>query len=158
MRSATALDSLAQHVADTSSQTIIATATGMALVLAGQGKTGIERLRTALPMLADGTPADVLHVPVRLHATLWVRDRSAARAEVVETVEQLRTQAALNSLPNVLTYRARDLATSEHWDDAVVAYTEAVAMARETGQTTDLAVALAGLAVLDARRGEDRPL
>ena len=110
-------------------------------------------------MLADGTPADALHVPVRSHAALWVRDRSAARAEVVETAEQLRTHAALGSVSPMSSCTGHGTwPRLGEWDDAVVAYTEAVAMARETAQTTDLALALAGLAMLDARRGEERPL
>ena len=63
------------------------------------------------------------------------------------------TQAALGSLPYLLMHIARDAATTDRWDDAEAAYQEAIRLAEETGQSTDLAMSLAGLAWLDARRG-----
>jgi DNA-binding CsgD family transcriptional regulator len=47
----------------------------------------------------------------------------------------------------------RDAATTDRWDDAESAYAEGIRLARETGQTTDLAMSLGGLAMLQARRG-----
>ena len=50
---------------------------------------------------------------------------------------------------------ARDAATTDRWDDAEALYLEAIRLATETGQTTDLAVAWAGLASLHARKGRE---
>jgi len=50
---------------------------------------------------------------------------------------------------------ARDEATSDAWARAAADYTEAIRLARDTGQTTELAMASAGLAALRARTGQE---
>jgi DNA-binding CsgD family transcriptional regulator len=65
----------------------------------------------------------------------------------------MREQAALGSLPYLLMHIARDAATTDRWDEAEAAFLEGIQLARETGQSTDLAVSLAGLACLNARQG-----
>jgi DNA-binding CsgD family transcriptional regulator len=68
-------------------------------------------------------------------------------------IVRMRELAALGSLPYLLMQIARDGATADRWEDAEAAYLEAIRLARETRQSTDYAVCLAGLAILNARRG-----
>ena len=56
-------------------------------------------------------------------------------------------------LPALLFHLARDDATTDRWADAETAYDEAIRLSRETGQTTELGIALAGLAWLHAHQG-----
>ena len=51
---------------------------------------------------------------------------------------------------------ARDQATTDRWAVAEATYREAIDLARESGQQTELVFGLAGLAWLQARRGRDR--
>jgi len=50
---------------------------------------------------------------------------------------------------------ARDEATTDQWARAEADYAEAIGLARELGQTTELAASLAGLAWLEARLGRE---
>ena len=130
-------------------------AVGMALVLSGAGAEGMDRMRGPAYELAahPETADDRFRLPLRLQGALWVRDSGPLRELVLDAVERLRDQAALGALPYLLMHIARDGATSDRWDDAEAAYAEAIRLARETGQTTDLAVSLAGAACLHARQG-----
>jgi DNA-binding CsgD family transcriptional regulator len=56
-------------------------------------------------------------------------------------------------LPFALNLIARDRATTDRWAVAEAIYQEAIGLARESGQQTQLAFGLAGLAWLQARRG-----
>ena len=90
------------------------------------------------------------------------RPRPGARA---------RARRPLGVLPFLLMPVARDHATGDRWPAAEAEYHEAIRLARETGQRTDLAILLAGLAVARgaagprgglpgarrARRGRSRP-
>ncbi len=158
MRASDDIDSLLGRCVDANARSLGSMASGMALVLSGSGAQGIERVRAAAyPLLIQqADPADRFRLPVRLLGALWLRDAGPFRAQVGEAIDELRDQAALGSLPYVLMHIARDAATSNRWDDAEGSYQEAIRLAGETGQTTDLAVSLAGLACLDARRGHEQ--
>ncbi len=67
-----------------------------------------------------------------------------------------RERAAVGSLPFVLNLIARDHATTDRWAVAEATYREALDLARESDQRTELVFGLAGLAWLDARRGRER--
>jgi len=67
-----------------------------------------------------------------------------------------RARAAVGVLPFVLNLIARDQATTDRWAVAEATYNEAIGLARESGQQTDLAFGLAGLAWLQARRGHEQ--
>jgi DNA-binding CsgD family transcriptional regulator len=56
----------------------------------------------------------------------------------------------------VLNLLARDQATTDRWAVAEATYREAIDLARESDQRTELVFGLAGLAWLDARRGRER--
>ncbi|MBV9514657.1 MAG: helix-turn-helix transcriptional regulator, partial [Mycobacteriaceae bacterium] len=128
-------------------------ATGFAMVLAG--KPGIDRIRLGVQRLTED-PAlsdDVRRPGWVVLGTLFLRESGAPRDEVQRLVAEQRARAALGTLPNLLFYGARDDATTDRWAAAVDGYDESITLARETGQSTDLAVSLAGLAWLQARMG-----
>jgi DNA-binding CsgD family transcriptional regulator len=158
MRAGAAIERLLESSVDSDTGYLGAVASGMAMVLSGDGAHGIERIRTAAYRLAapDEEPEDQFRLPLRLQGALWLRSSGAHRTIVAEAIERMRDQAALGSLPSLLMHLARDAATTDRWDDAEAAYAESIQLARETGQTTDLAVSLGGLACLNARRGDDR--
>lgn len=158
MRACVTIDSLLDSCADPYARVLGSMASGMALVLNGSGVRGIARVRGAAYslVLPEAAPADGFRLPVRLLGALWLRDSGPLRNEVGDAIDRMREQAALGSLPYLLMHIARDAATSDRWDDAESAYQEAIRLARETGQSTDLAVSLAGLACLDARRGREQ--
>ena len=130
-------------------------ALGMARILSGAGRTGSDHIRGAVALLPelDGRP-DHLRLPRRILAGMWLRETDATRTLLGEQVERLRDETALGALPYLLMHIARDGATTDRWQDAEASYLEAVQLATETGQTTDLAVSLAGLVWLRARRGQ----
>jgi DNA-binding CsgD family transcriptional regulator len=155
MRACAAIDRLLGSSVDPQTRYLGSMASGMALVLSGSGDRGIERVRSAAhPLVApEDVPEDSFRLPLRVQGALWLRGSGPERAFVSEAVDRMREQAALGSLPYLLMHIARDAATTDRWDDAEAAYQEGIQLARETGQSTDLAVSLAGLACLNARRG-----
>ncbi|MFD4328375.1 helix-turn-helix transcriptional regulator [Nocardioides sp. NPDC058538] len=128
------------------------TAAGMAKVLSGDG--GFEELQVAVPLLA--AHADPVEhpeaLPWLLTAPLFFRDARTG-ADLRRIVDDVRSRMGVGQLPNVLFHVARDQATSTSWSRAAANYEEAIRLARETGQGTDLAMSLAGLAWLESRRG-----
>ncbi len=128
-------------------------AIGMARAFAGHG--GVEELRAAESLLRD-SPELTAEVDVSwlMLAPLYIRDADGGR-ELRVRVESARDRAGVGALPWLLFLLARDEATSDSWVRAAADYAEAVALARVTGQTTELAMALAGLAWLEARTGRD---
>lgn len=129
-------------------------AAGMAKVLAGRG--GIEELRAAVPLLA-GSPelqADARGVSWLMYAPLFLRDGGTGR-ELRARVDEARARAGVGTLPGLLFLVARDAATSDSWARAAADYTEAIRLARDTGQAAELAMALAGLSWLEARTGQE---
>jgi DNA-binding CsgD family transcriptional regulator len=67
-----------------------------------------------------------------------------------------RARTAVGALPFVLNLIARDQATTDRWAMAEASYQEAIDLARESGQQTELTFGLAGLAWLQARRGREQ--
>ena len=128
-------------------------ATGMARVMAGRG--GIDELVAAVPLLADVTDLrdDDRGVWWLMYAPLFIRDADTGR-DLRARVDAARERAGVGTLPTLLFLVARDEATSDAWARAAADYTEAIRLARDTGQTTELAMASAGLAALRARTGQ----
>jgi DNA-binding CsgD family transcriptional regulator len=150
-------DQLSQALRDATSTQAMALglmATGMAKVLSGQG--GADELRAALPLLADSSELRTDHrrLPWLMLAPLFLRDSDTAGARLRVAVDEVRSRAGVGSLPSLLFHVARDQATTESWTRAEANYAEAIRLARETGQTTELAVSLAGLAWLESRQGK----
>lgn len=127
-------------------------AAGMSKVLSGDG--GLEEIQMAVPLLA--AHADPVEhpeaLPWLLTTPLFLRDAQTG-ADLRRIVDEVRSRMGVGLLPNVLFHVARDQATSTAWSRAAANYEEAIRLARETGQRTDLAMSLAGLAWLESRRG-----
>jgi DNA-binding CsgD family transcriptional regulator len=155
MLASATIEELSGSSVDAQTRFLGSMASGMALILDGAGDRGTAMVRAAAHRLATGgdETTDRFRLPLRLQGTLWLRDAGPDRQEVRRAIDHLRDEAALGSLPYLLFHVARDAATTDRWDDAESAYLEAVRLARETGQSTDLAVSLAGLACVYARQG-----
>ncbi|KQY21295.1 hypothetical protein ASD16_18480 [Cellulomonas sp. Root485] len=128
-----------------------AMATSVADILAGAG--GPDLLRSAStevePFLDDPQLAPWLVV-----VPLYLRESAVGRDVIPTVVAHSRRRSDIGGLPMLLFYVARDQATTDRWDDAVAGYTEAIQLAREAGQATDVTACLAGLSWLEARRGD----
>jgi DNA-binding CsgD family transcriptional regulator len=131
-------------------------AAGAARVLAGVG--GLDLIRTGVSMLAELEPT-----PAQLAAEgswsvigpLFLRESDAGRDLVRRALDDQRHRAAVGALPHLLFHLARDQAAGEAWVQAEADYTEAMSLAGEFGQTTELAVSAAGLSWLLARQGRE---
>ena len=132
-------------------------ARGMALILAGEGEAGARSIRAAVAALEA---SDELHDEPHLvlwaaHGPLWLREAEAGRGLYERALEVVRSRTALGVLPELLCHVARDWATTNAWTSAHSAYSEAMTLARETGQDVMLAFALAAIAALEARQGRE---
>lgn len=129
-------------------------AAGAARILANQG--GADQIRSAAGLLAASPEwRDDRRRPWWLMiGPLFLRDTDSG-AELRRIVGQARAEAAVGTLPSLLFHVARDEATTNQWVRAEATYDEATRLARETGQETDLAMCLAGLAWLRARLGDE---
>ena len=124
----------------------------MSKVLSGDG--GFDEIRAAVPLLAEHADP-VAHpeaLPWLLTTPLFLRDAESG-ADLRRIVDAVRSRMGVGLLPNVLFHVARDQATSTAWSRATANYEEGIRLARETGQGTDLAMSLAGLAWLESRQG-----
>ena len=133
------------------------TALGMARVLGDDAAAGAEALHRAIA-LADSAPEltdDVRLLPWLAFAPIFLRKANVGRSMLAEALQVARGRAAIGELPSVLFLLARDQATSDRWAIAEATYQEAINLARESDQRTDLGLGLAGLAWLQARRGRE---
>jgi DNA-binding CsgD family transcriptional regulator len=133
-------------------------AEGMALIFSGEGdRDGAALVRQAVTLLEAS--AELADDP-RLLAwaamgPLWLRESTADRTLVTRAEEAARRQSAVGVLPFLLTHIAIDAMASDRWSAAEAGFHEAIELARETGQRTDLTTALARLAWLEARQGKE---
>lgn len=156
LQSGRRIEELLAGITDRGVRTLGSMALGMALVLAGRG--GTDLIRDAVGALA-ADPAepgdDRRRVVLSVLGPLFLRESAAGRTLLHDTVQRSRDRAALAVLPTLLFHVARDEATTDRWARAETTYDEAVRLARETGQTTELGVSLAGLAWLHAHQGRE---
>ncbi|WP_402467616.1 AAA family ATPase [Isoptericola aurantiacus] len=150
-RVASALTAALRRTEDPLAHAVGLTAAGIAGVITGTG--GLAELDRATELLAVVDPHEHPEaMPWQLLAPLFLRDAThGARLRALVAGE--RSRAGVGALPQLLFFVARDQATSAHWPRAVASYEESIALSRETGRTNQLALSLAGLAELDARRG-----
>jgi DNA-binding CsgD family transcriptional regulator len=130
----------------------------MALVFNGEGEPGTRRIRHAVELLEGSEKVLDAQPQLLAWATLgplWLREAPDGRSLADRALESARRHAAIGILPFLLMHVARDHAGSDRWDAAATDYHEGIRLARESGQLTDLAILLAGLAWLEARRGEE---
>ena len=83
----------------------------------------------------------------------WLRQAHLGPALGDRALAAARSQSAVGVLPSVLMQVPIGHAASDRWTEALAGFHEAIALARETGQHTELAWALARLALLEARMG-----
>jgi DNA-binding CsgD family transcriptional regulator len=128
-------------------------AAGMARVFAG--RPGADLIRSGVELLA--ATDDPAGAPMRpewlMLGPLFLREWGTGRRLVRAALDEGRARSAVGTLPGLLFTIARDGATTEHWTSAAADYGEAIGLARELGQTTMLALLLAGLSWLEARQG-----
>jgi DNA-binding CsgD family transcriptional regulator len=133
------------------------TAVGMARILGGNAAAGAQALHEAVA-LAESSPElrdDLQLLPWLTFGPSFLRESGPGRSLLEHALKIARARAAVGSLPLVLSLVARDQATSDRWTIAEATYQEAIDLARESDQRTDLAFGLAGLAWLQARRGRE---
>ncbi|MGP0053457.1 MAG: ATP-binding protein [Solirubrobacteraceae bacterium] len=133
-------------------------AIGMARVAGGDAAAGSEAIQEAVA-LAGASPEvrdDLQLVPWLAIAPIFLREAGAGRVLLDHALEVARERSAIGALPLVLDLIALDHATTDRWAVAEATYLEAIGLARETGQQTDLVFGLSGLARLQARRGRER--
>ncbi|MEO7236465.1 MAG: LuxR family transcriptional regulator [Lapillicoccus sp.] len=128
-------------------------ALGMARIYAGE--PGAERIRAgvaALARLAE-SDGDGLQSAWGVIGPLFLREEGAGSDLIRRAVEESRRASRLGTLPHLLFHLARYDWSTDRWARAEVGYGEAVTLAREFGQVTELAANLAGMTWLHARQG-----
>jgi DNA-binding CsgD family transcriptional regulator len=126
-------------------------------VMGGNAAAGAEAIHRSVA-LAENSPElceDPALLPWLAIGPLFLREAGASRLLLDQALAIARERTELGALPLVLNLIARDQATSDRWAIAESTYQEAIGLARETDQRTDLAFGLAGLAWLKARRGRE---
>jgi DNA-binding CsgD family transcriptional regulator len=147
-------DALLHGDHDTPARFYAATARGAARVLAGLD--GAADLRRAVALYHDGDFADDPRTLAwAAFAPLFLRDAESGRELIAHAIAVAREHAAVGALPRLLNRLARDEAMTDRWADARAHFHETIRLARETGQRTELAAALAGLSWLEARAGNE---
>jgi DNA-binding CsgD family transcriptional regulator len=131
---------------------------GMARTLGGDAAAGAEAVHEAIK-LAEGSPGlreDLDLMPWLALGPLFLRETGAGRTLLEDALRAARDRAAVGALPYLLNLIARDQSATDRWAVAEATYLEAIDLARESGQQTELAFGLAGLAWLQARRGREQ--
>jgi DNA-binding CsgD family transcriptional regulator len=130
-----------------------ATARGAALVLAG--RDGATDLRHAIELgAATELEDDPRTLAWRAIAPIFLRETEAGRELIDGAIATAREHAAVGILPRLLNRLARDESMTDRWPAAQADFHEAIRLARETDQRTELAAALAGLAWFEGRQGK----
>ncbi len=132
-------------------------ALGTALIWNGEGEDGSEKVREALAVLEESE--DLARDPRLLYAAalgpLWLREAQPGPPMIERAIAAARAEGALGILPFALALAARDAASGERWAIGRALYEEAIALGRDTDQAMPLCAALAGIASLLARTGEE---
>ncbi len=137
---------------------LAAMALGAARIFGGDAAAGAEVLHEAVTLAENSAEVrdDLRLLPWLALAPLFLRESSTGRSLLGHALQSARAHAAVGVLPFALNLIARDQATSDRWAVAEATYQEAITLARESGQHTELAFGLAGLAWLQARRGREQ--
>ncbi|WP_350281511.1 AAA family ATPase [Kribbella sp. HUAS MG21] len=146
------LDSLLPDIDRPGPRIIGMLASGVAKVLAGSG--GTDQIRAAIALApSDELDRDRRRQVWMVLAALFLRETGTGRTLLQQAMLERREQVALGTLPGLLFVLARDDATTDRWADAEASYDEGIRLSRETGQTAELAMNLAGLAWLLSHQG-----
>jgi DNA-binding CsgD family transcriptional regulator len=130
---------------------------GMAGIFGADAAAGARSVQQAVALAQESAPLreDVRLLPWLALGPLFLRRTGGGRALLDHALRTARARAAAGALPFVLNLIARDQAVSDRWAEAAATYQEAIDLARESGQRTELTFGLAGLAWLQARRGRE---
>jgi DNA-binding CsgD family transcriptional regulator/tetratricopeptide (TPR) repeat protein len=136
---------------------LVAVASGMAGIFGGDAAAGAGSIKEAIALAESNARLreDPKLLPWLAIAPMFLRQAGSGRALLEHALTIARERALLGVLPLMLNLVARDQATSDQWKLAELSYREAIALARENDQRTDLVYSLSGLAWLLAREGED---
>jgi DNA-binding CsgD family transcriptional regulator len=133
-------------------------ACGEGLIFSGEdAERGADLIRVAV----DGMPwsDDWIDEPRLLAwaamAPLWLREGDVGRALLDRAVASAREHATIGALPLLLSHVAIGHVAADDWSAGRATYDEAMRLARETGQRTELAGCLARRAWLEARQGKE---
>ncbi len=135
-----------------------AMAAGMARIFGGDAAAGAEAVHTAVTLVESSASLrdDLQLIPWLALGPLFLRQADAGRLLLDHALRTARARAAVGAVPFVLNLVARGQAATDRWAAAAANYQEAIELARETGQRSELTFALAGLASLHARRGREQ--
>ncbi len=131
---------------------------GMARILGGDAAAGAEAVHEAVTLGENSAElhGDLQLIPWLALGPLFLRETGAGRPLLENALRTARASAAAGALPFVLNLIARDQAATDRWAVAAATYQEAIDLARESGQRTQLTFGLAGRAWLQARRGREQ--
>src|SRR5271165_1269781 len=131
---------------------------GMARIIGGDAAAGAEAVHEAVTLAERSADlrGDLQLIPWLTLGPLFLRQTGAGRPLLEHALRTARAHAAVGALPFVLKLIARDQAATDRWAVAGATYQEAIDLARESGQQTELAFGLAGFAWLQARRGREQ--
>jgi DNA-binding CsgD family transcriptional regulator len=130
---------------------------GMARVLAGEAD-GAVMIRDAVVLLeqSGGLGDDPRLLAWAAMGPLWLREAGTGERLIDRAVEIARTRSAAGALPHLLIHIGIGEGATDQFLQALATFDEAVRLARETGQQTVLAGALARLARVEARCGREQ--
>ncbi len=136
---------------------LAATALGAGLVM--QGRAEAARWLDEGAALAETTPA--LRDDPRTAALVglpaaFLRSGPEAYEPLARAIALARERGAIGVLPFALFYLGVGMAASPRWAEATAHFEEALRLAGEAGLRVDAVASLAGLARLEARRGNPR--
>ncbi len=132
-------------------------AIGIARVAGGDAAAGADAIQNAVALTRSSPELteDVQMLPWLAIAPIFLRESDTGRPLLDQALAVARARSAFGVLPLMLNLIALDEATTDRWNVADATYQEAIALAREAGQLTDLVFGLSGLARLQARRGHE---
>lgn len=127
---------------------------GMGLLLVGEA-SGADLVRDALGILER---SEELELDPRLLSwaaagPLWLREAGTGESVAERALAAARSQSAVGVLPHLLAHVAVGAAAGNDYVAALATFDETIHLARETGQSVMLCVALARLSLVDARCG-----
>jgi DNA-binding CsgD family transcriptional regulator len=130
---------------------------GTAGILAGRPERSTELLQRAVAIFeaSEDLQQDALLLGWAATPHLWLREAEAGRALLDRAIAAARARTALGLLPRLLVHVALHEASTGRTGPAEADFHEAIHHARETGQRSELAAALAGLARVEARLGKE---
>jgi DNA-binding CsgD family transcriptional regulator len=137
---------------------LAAMSAGMAAIFGGDAAAGAEAVHQAVALAERSASLrdDLQLIPWLALGPIFLRQTGAGRPLLEHALRTARERAAVGALPFVLNLIARDQAATDRWATAGATYEEAIELARESEQQTELTFGLAGLAWLQARRGRER--